>query len=59
MISKIMRLISFLIFLCISVMPVMAQVAVEAEISSVQMLIGEQVQIKLKLLYVLNLQAIL
>ena len=43
-----MRLISFLIFLCISVMPVMAQVAVEAEISSVQMLIGEQVQIKLK-----------
>lgn len=48
MISKIMRLISFLIFLCISVMPVIAQVAVEAEISSVQMLIGEQVQIKLK-----------
>lgn len=48
MMSKIMRFVSFLIFLCISVMPVMAQVAVEAEISSVQMLIGEQVQIKLK-----------
>ena len=43
-----MRFVSFLIFLCISVGPVMAQVAVEAEISSVQMLIGEQVQIKLK-----------